>query len=215
MVVAVIVVAFVFSLTSPLVKQQLDIAIVWAERIMEANPTQGAIVFLLLSILSATLSFTSSTILVPSANLAWGRTVTFFLLWAGYIGGAVMAYGIGRLARPLIGKLGYEKKLAEYQDFADKKMNIWTVLLICVAAQSELSGYFFGGLHFSFWKYIGAMVVVEAFYAYLITVAGHSFLQAKPVTMLISLAVFVAMVFIAGWILRRMKRKHHTETREN
>lgn len=206
-VIVLAVVGFVFLITSPVVKQQLDVAIAWAEHLMEKNPVLGAVVFFLLSMFSATLNFTSSAMLVPPANLAWGRTVTFFLLWAGYIAGAVLAYGIGRLAHPLVVKLGYEKKLLEYKEFANTRMRFWVVIMICIAAQSELSGYLFGGLHYRFWKYIAAMTIVEGFYAWLIVIAGQSLLQAKPLTMLLALAAFAAIAVTAGYLVRRMKKK--------
>lgn len=174
---------------------------------MDDNPTLGAVLFFLLSMLSATLNFTTSAILVPPANLAWGRTITFLLLWSGYLAGAVMAYGIGRLARPLVYKMGYKHKLEEYKEFANTKMKFWTVLLICIAAQSELSGYLFGGLHYSFGKYMLAMVIVEALYAWLIVVAGQGLVNASPTSMLLSIAGFFAVAFTAGWLVRRMKRK--------
>lgn len=200
------VVGFVFLLTSPIVKGQLDIAIAWAEQLMEKNPVAGALVFFLLSMLSATLNFTSSAMLVPPANLAWGRTVTFFLLWGGYVAGAVIAYGIGRLANPLVVKLGYEKKLLEYKEFANTRMRFWVVIMICIAAQSELSGYLFGGLHYRFFKYMAAMTLVEGLYAWLFVVAGQSLLQASPFMMLLAIAGFVAVAVTAGYIVRKIKK---------
>lgn len=47
-------------------------------------------------------AFASSVVLVPSAILAWGKPVTFFLLWGRWIAGAAAAFGIGRLAGPLV-----------------------------------------------------------------------------------------------------------------
>lgn len=207
-IIAIAVIGFVFLITSPVLKGPMDAAIAWTEQRMDDNPALAAALFFLLSMLSATLNFTTSAILVPPANLAWGRTITFLLLWGGYIAGAVIAYGIGRLAHPLVVKLGYEKKLLEYKEFANTRMKFWTVLLICIAAQSELSGYLFGGLHYNFWKYMAAMTIVEALYAWLIVVAGNSLLQASPFMLLLSLAGFVAVALTAGYIVRKMKKKH-------
>lgn len=211
LVIALVVIGLVFLLTSSAVKGPMDAAIAWTEQRMDDNPFLGGLLFFVLSMLSATLNFTTSAILVPPANLAWGRTITFLLLWGGYIAGAVMAYGIGRLAHPLVVKLGYEEKLLEYKEFANTRMKFWTVLLICIAAQSELSGYLFGGLHYNFWKYIGAMVIVEAMYAWLIVTAGQSLLQSSPFTMLLSIAGFATVAITAGYMVRRMKRKAMSE----
>jgi uncharacterized membrane protein YdjX (TVP38/TMEM64 family) len=201
-------VGFVFLITSPLVKEPLDAAVGWTEQRMHDNPVLGAVLFFLLSMLSATLNFTSSAILVPPANLAWGKTITFLLMWGGYVFGAVIAYGIGRLAHPLVVKLGYEKKLLEYKEFANTRMKFWVVVMICIAAQSELSGYLFGGLHYNFLKYMAAMTIVEALYAWLMVIAGQSLLNASPVAMLLAIAGFVTVALTAGYIVRKMKKKH-------
>jgi uncharacterized membrane protein YdjX (TVP38/TMEM64 family) len=206
-IVAAAVAGLVFLLTSDSLKAPLERAVQWGERVMKADPVLGAIVFFFLSMLSATLTFTSSIVLVPPANLVWGRTITFLLLWAGWIAGATLAYVIGRLARPLVMRMGYREKLEEYQDFAQRKMTFWVVLLICTAAQSEISGYFFGGLHYSYWKYIGAMVIVEAMYALVVVTAGQSLLHSNPYSLLAVLAGLALVIFVATAVVRRLKRK--------
>jgi hypothetical protein len=44
----------------------------------------GAVVFVLLSAVSAMLAFFSSALLVPAAVFAWGNTLAVGLLWLGY-----------------------------------------------------------------------------------------------------------------------------------
>lgn len=196
-----------FALTSDTLKAPLDRGIAWAEGVMEADPLLGAVVFFVLSVMSAMLTFTTSIVLVPPANLVWGRTLTFLLLWAGWMAGAALAYLIGQLARPLVMKMGYKEKLEEYQDFAHRKLNFWIVLLICTAAQSEISGYFFGGLHYPLIKYLGAMLIVEAMYAFVVVTAGQSLLHSNPYSLLAVLFALALVIGVATLLIKRLKRK--------
>ena len=96
---------------------------------MNAHPVMGAAVFFLFAATSAMLAFTSSVVLVPPANLVWGKLITFLLLWGGWIAGAIAAFGIGNVARPLLVRLGYHATLDKYQQFVSKRMKFWSVLL--------------------------------------------------------------------------------------
>ena len=94
----------------------------WAEAIMNAHPIVGAAIFFLFAALSVMLAFTSNVVLVPPANLVWGKLITFFLLWGGWIAGAIAAFGIGNVARPLLIRLGYQEKLNKYQQFVSRRI---------------------------------------------------------------------------------------------
>jgi hypothetical protein len=84
----------------------------------------------------------SSAALVPSANLVWGKPVTFLLLWGGWVTGAAIAFGIGNLARPLLIRLGYEKVLKKYQQLLSKRMRIWLVLLFASRCHQRSRAFF-------------------------------------------------------------------------
>jgi uncharacterized membrane protein YdjX (TVP38/TMEM64 family) len=182
-------------------------AAAWAEGLMEAHPVTGAIVFVLFSALSAMLVFTSSVVLVPPANLVWGKPVTFLLLLGGWVAGAAMAYGIGKLAEPLLVRLGYKEKLEKYQQFVSKRMKFWAVLVFCLAIPSEVPGYLFGSLRYSFWKFIAAIAIAEAIYGLGIIFAGEGLLEAQPGIVLVTLGAMAAIAVAAGFLLRRMKRR--------
>ena len=158
----------------------LDEAIDWAKVVMSAHPVIGAMVFFLFAAISAMLAFTSSVVLVPPANLVWGKLITFFLLWGGWIAGAIAAFGIGKVARPLLIRLGYRKTLDEYHQFVSKRMKFWSAVLFCIAVPSEIPGYLFGGLRYPFLKFLGAIAIAEAIYAVGIVIAGESLIAAKP-----------------------------------
>src|SRR5688572_10804588 len=135
----------------------VDKATDWAEVVMNAHPVIGAAVFFLFAAISAMLAFASSVVLVPSANLVWGKLITFLLLWGGWIAGAAAAFGIGKVARPMLIRLGYRETLDEYQQFVSKRMKFWAAVLFCIAVPSEIPGYLFGGLRYPFMKFLGAI----------------------------------------------------------
>lgn len=179
----------------------------WAKGVMTARPIAGVAVFFLFSAVSAMLAFTSSAVLVPPANLVWGRIITFLLLWGGWIAGAIAAYGIGSLARPMLVRLGYEPTLTKYQRFVSKRMKFWAVLLFCIAVPSEVPGYLFGGLHYPFFRFIAAIALAEGVYAFGLIVAGDSLVTARPIRLLITVIVMIVIAAGAGWLFRTLRKR--------
>lgn len=185
----------------------LDSITLWAKDLMSANPLLGAVVFFLFSMLSAMLAFASSAALVPPANLVWGKFVTFLLLWGGWLSGAVLAYQIGRLARPLLMRLGYKEKIHKYQEYVGRRTKFWMVLLFCFAVPSEIPGYVLGGVQYSFWRFVIAMAISEGIYAVLIVLAGESLFSKNPLPLVLILGALVLIVGVAGMLFRNF-RKH-------
>lgn len=181
-------------------------AIAWAEAIMSAHPTAGAAIFFLFAAVSAMLAFTSSVVLVPSASLVWGKLITFLLLWGGWIAGAIAAFGIGNVARPLLVRLGYQNKLSKYQQFVSRRMRFWTTVLFCIAVPSEIPGYLLGGLRYPFLKFLGAMAIAESIYAFGIVVAGQNLVTAKPFPLLIVIAALIIIATSARLLLHKLKK---------
>jgi uncharacterized membrane protein YdjX (TVP38/TMEM64 family) len=202
---AILLIAFLsYSAT---LRSLVDSANDWAKDIMAAHPVTGAAVFFLFSAVSAMLAFTSSAVLVPSANLVWGKFVTFLLLWAGWLAGAVAAFGIGNRARPLLAYLGYEDTLEEYQQLVSKRMRFWAVLLFCIAIPSEVPGYIFGGMRYPFLKFLLAIAIAESIYAFGLVVAGESLVNAKTLPLLVTVGVLVVMALGAGMLLRALRKR--------
>src|SRR5687767_3839050 len=84
-----------------------------AEPIIAKHPFWGAVLFILLSALSAMVAFFSSALLLPVALHAWGKTVCVLLLWVGWMLGGVCAYGLARYwGRPLVRRLTSSDLLA-------------------------------------------------------------------------------------------------------
>lgn len=185
----------------------VDEATNWTRGFIKSNPVAGAVVFFLFSALSAMLAFASSVVLVPSANLVWGKFITFLLLWGGWIAGAIAAFGIGRLAFPVLTRLGYKEKLEKYQQFVSKHMKFWAVLLFCMAVPSEVPGYLFGGAHYPFLKFIIAIAIAESIYAVGVIIAGEGLLAAKPSLLLTAVGMLIVIAVAAGFGLRMLKKR--------
>ena len=81
--------------------------------IVSTRPVWGAVVFVLLSAMSAMLAFLSTGLIVPVALVTWGQMGTLFLLWLGWILGGVFAYTLSRfLGRQVITALTTGEALA-------------------------------------------------------------------------------------------------------
>lgn len=193
---------FAFLLFSPTVKDAVETATLWAEGIMEDHPVSGAVVFFAMSAISPMLAFASSAVLVPPANLVWGKFITFFLLWGGWVAGIAAAYAIGYLARPMLIRMGYGEKLEKYREFASKRLKFWQLFLFCLAVPSEIPGYLFGGVHYPFWKFLAAMSIAEAIYAAGVVIAGERLTLADPKTVLITVGVLAFVALSARFLLR-------------
>lgn len=207
LVVAAAVLFLVLFLYSETFNSFINAITVWAKGIIERNPVAGAVVFFLFSALSAMLAFASTAVLVPPANLVWGKLVTFVLLWSGWILGAMIAYGIGRVARPLLVRLGYKKKLDQYKEFISRRMKFWLVLMFCLAVPSEIPGYVFGSAHYPFWKFILAIALAEGVFAAGLVLAGESLVTARPVTLVVIIAALLVIVASAGYLFRVLRKR--------
>ncbi|MCY1200294.1 hypothetical protein D9M72_117230 [compost metagenome] len=194
---------------SPPFKGFTDQAIDWARATMEQHPEAGALVFFLFSAVSAMLAFASSVVLVPLATEVWGKPLTVVLLWGGWLLGAAAAFGIGRLAYPLLARSGYADKLAKYRDYVSQRMKFWAVLLFCIAVPSEIPGYLFGSMHYPLRKFLAAMAIAEAGYAFGIVIAGESLAIDRPLPFLIAVGILAVVAVLAGLVLRAV-RKHRS-----
>ncbi|AEI79316.1 transposase mutator type [Cupriavidus necator N-1] len=102
---------------------------------------------------------------------------------------------------------GYADKLAKYRDYVSQRMKFWAVLLFCIAVPSEIPGYLFGSMHYPFRKFLAAMAIAEAGYAFGIVVAGESLAIDRPLPFLIAVGILAVVAVLAGLVLRAV-RKH-------
>jgi uncharacterized membrane protein YdjX (TVP38/TMEM64 family) len=204
---AVAVLLGVALLWSPPVQRIVDGATHWAEGAINEHPIAGAAVFFGFSALSAMFAFASSVVLLPPANLAWGKVLSFGLLWGGWLCGAALAYALGRVLRPLLARSPFEAKLEKYQQYASQHMKFWSLLLFCLAVPSEIPGYLLGSIRYPFPKFLAAMAIAETAYALGAVIAGESLLRDKPWPILVSFGVLALLAAVAGFLLRGMKKR--------
>jgi uncharacterized membrane protein YdjX (TVP38/TMEM64 family) len=190
----------------------LEWATGWAKDVIASNPVMGALVFLLFSMLSAMLAFASSAVLVPAANLVFGKLVTFLLLWGGWVAGSIVAYAIGRQARPLLIRLGYQRTLEKYQEYVSRRTKFWMVLMFCFAVPSEIPGYVLGGVHYPFWRFLSAIAATEAIYALGLVFAGEKLLAAKRLDLILILGALIVIGAGAGLLFRKLRKRRSVES---
>lgn len=198
----------VLVFTSEKVETNFYSFVFWGEELMSLKPALGAFFFFFISCLSALLAFASSLVLIPSALLAWGALGTFFLLWAGWLAGAAIAYGAGsRLARPLFSSWGREQKIAHYQQFVSREANFWLVLLFCLAVPSEIPGYVFGVLRYPFGRFMAAIAVSEALYAAGVLLAAQNLLRQDFFSTAGTILAIFAFTGLTSFLFIRLRRK--------
>ena len=137
-----------------------------AKPLIAGHPYLGPVVFVLFAAVSAVLAFFSSALLLPAAVYAWGSTVTFGLLWLGWLLGGICTYALGRGLR---GSQRTESEISRQFDFYVQRVRgevtFALVLLLCLALPSELPGYLCGYLRVRFRTYFIALALAELPYA--------------------------------------------------
>jgi uncharacterized membrane protein YdjX (TVP38/TMEM64 family) len=155
-----------FLLSFDAVYENLQRALSAAEPSIAAHPRLGAVAFVLLAAVSAILAFFSSALLLPAAVFTWGTTVTFGLLWLGWLLGGLGTYALGRGLRRPRGKVSTtSSKLDFYLQRAPGEVTFALVLLLCLALPSEIPGYLCGYLGVRIRTYVPALAMAELPYA--------------------------------------------------
>jgi uncharacterized membrane protein YdjX (TVP38/TMEM64 family) len=176
-----------------------------AEPVIAGYPVLGALVFVLLSALSAILAFFSSALLVPVAVFAWGNALTVALLWIGWLIGGICMYWLGHGMRAP-GAAGSARvgRFASYLPRVSKEVSFPLVLLWQLALPSEIPGYLCGYLRVPFGTYVGALALGELPYAVAAVWLGKSVVD-RQVGWLVGLGVLFATV--AFLLLRLLYRR--------
>jgi uncharacterized membrane protein YdjX (TVP38/TMEM64 family) len=176
-----------------------------AEPLISGYPVLGALVFVLLSALSAILAFFSSALLVPAAIYAWGNVLTFSLLWVGWLLGGMCMYWLGRGMRGT-GAEGTAPtgRFSAYLPRVSREVSFPLVLLWQLALPSEIPGYLCGYLRVPFPSYVLALAIGEMPYAIAAVWLGKSVVD-RQVGLLVALAVVFAT--LAYLMLRLLHRR--------
>jgi uncharacterized membrane protein YdjX (TVP38/TMEM64 family) len=137
-----------------------------AEPLIAGHPYLGAAVFVSLAALSAILAFFSSALLLPPAVFTWGNTITFGLLWLGWLLGGICTYALGRALRRPQGRASRTSRQFElYRQRVPGEATFTLVLLLCLAMPSEIPGYLCGYLGVRLRTYFPALALAELPYA--------------------------------------------------
>ena len=162
------------------VYQVLQRVLAEAEPLIAAHPFLGAVVFVLLSAVSAMLAFFSSALLVPAAVFAWGNTLAVGLLWLGWLLGGMFTYSLGRgLRRSPDEESGPPSRFVALLPKVSAEIGFPLVLLWQLALPSELPGYLCGYLRVPFRTYVAALAVAELPYAIGAVLLGDSVVNRK------------------------------------
>lgn len=177
-----------------------------ASKLIAERPVLGAVLFVLLSALSAMLAFVSSAVLVPVALYTWGEAACAALLWLGWILGGVTAYTLGRwLGRPVVRWLLPSQTLDRYEDRLSTETPFGLILLLQLALPSEVPGYLLGLVRYPFWRYLAALALAELPYAVGTVYLGESFLDRHLLVLLaLGIGGAVFMFFAVRLLHRRL-----------
>ena len=175
-----------------------------AKTLMAGHPVLGPLLFVVLSALAAMLAFFSSAVLVPAAVYAWGPLVCTVLLWAGWMLGGLVSYGLAyRFGRPVLKWLAPGKAITRYQRRLREEASFGFVLLFQLALPSEVPGLVLGLAHFPLRTYLLALAIAELPYAAGTTLLGASFVS-RQFGLLLSLGAVAALTAILlGRVFRR------------
>jgi uncharacterized membrane protein YdjX (TVP38/TMEM64 family) len=176
-----------------------------AEPAIAAHPVSGALLFIVLSALSAVIAFLSSALLVPVAVYTWGMPLTAVLLWAGWWIGGACTYALGRaLRRPLIRLASHAEQLDFYRRRVPADAGFAMILLLQLALPSEIPGYLCGVMRVPFRTYALALALAELPYALGTVWIGDSLLQQRT-GLLLSLGVLGAVASV--YAVRRLRQR--------
>lgn len=179
-----------------------------AEQLMRTYPRAGMGIFLLLSALSAMLSFFSSSALVPIGVYVWGPTRTMLMLWVGGVVGGSLGYWMARtLGRRIVKRLVPEAPFRRYETFFRTRAHWRTVLLFRIALQSELPSYVLGVLKYPFPRYLPMMILGELPFVLFAVYLGETLLERNGLVFGTALLLGVGLTVLAFRALQREMRE--------
>lgn len=185
-------------------RNELLAVVVWVGETIREAPVLGAIIFFFASASSVMFLFLSSVLLVPSAILAWGKWLTFFILSGGWLCGWMVTYAIGRFFR---NRAFIENKLSERHIknsfFLSGKLPFSFVLIVISSLPAEIVGYALGAVRYPFWSFFLALALVEIPFAFLLVFIGESFIH-ENVGLFIGLMVLLLGLFV--WEVKNARR---------
>jgi uncharacterized membrane protein YdjX (TVP38/TMEM64 family) len=188
-------------------RDELLTVVGWVGETIREAPVWGAIVFFFASACSVLFLFLSSVLLVPSAILAWGKWLTFYLLSVGWLCGWMVTYAIGRFFRD---RAFVERKLNDQHIdnslFLSGKLPFSFVLIVVSSLPAEITGYALGAVRYPFWSFLLALALVEIPFAFLLVFIGESFFLDNAGLLI---GLMVLLLGILAWEVRNARRMRH------
>jgi uncharacterized membrane protein YdjX (TVP38/TMEM64 family) len=188
-------------------RDELLTVVGWVGETIREAPVWGAIVFFFASACSVLFLFLSSVLLVPSAILAWGKWLTFFLLSVGWLCGWMVTYAIGRFFRD---RAFVERKLNDQHIdnslFLSGKLPFSFVLIVVSSLPAEITGYALGAVRYPFWSFLLALALVEIPFAFLLVFIGESFFLDNAGLLI---GLLVLLLGILAWEVKNARRMRH------
>ena len=204
-----ILVATAVAATAPLHRAVLSL-IARAEPLIQQHAVAGAMLFVLLSAISAVVFFFSTALITPVAVEAFGPLVTLGLLWLGWILGGLTTYAIGRLlGRSVVSWFVDPERLADYESRARRLVSFRHVLIFQLTVPSEIPGYVLGLAGCRFRTFALAMALGELPFAIGAVYLGESFLARNYAALL---AIGVAGIAFSWFMVRRASRKWSSDS---
>jgi uncharacterized membrane protein YdjX (TVP38/TMEM64 family) len=194
-----VLVATAVAATGPLHRAILSV-IAKAEPVVQEHPVAGAVVYVLLSAISAIVFFFSTAVITPVAIEAFGPFAAFSLLWLGWIIGGMAAYAIGRhFGRPVVSWFVDPARIRDYERRAKRLVSFRHVLLFQLTVPSEIPGYVLGLAGCRFRTFVIAMALGELPFAIGAVYLGESFLE-RNYFLLLAIGI-TAIAF--SWVMFR------------
>jgi uncharacterized membrane protein YdjX (TVP38/TMEM64 family) len=195
-----VVIATAVAATGPLHRAVLALIAV-AEPVIQHHAFAGALVYVLLSALSAIVFFFSTAVITPVAVEAFGPVAALALLWLGWVLGGITTYAIGRVfGRRVAGWFVDPRRLRDYERRAKRLVSFRHVLLFQLAVPSEIPGYVLGLAGCRFRTFVMAMALGELPFAIGAVYLGQSFLERNY---LLLLAIGITGVAFSWMMFRR------------
>jgi uncharacterized membrane protein YdjX (TVP38/TMEM64 family) len=176
----------------------------WARQVIVWRPALGAVVFVLLSALSAMVAFVSSAVLIPVALVVWDGPVVLVLLWLGWLVGGAAAYTVARsLGRHAMHRLLSPAVLERYETWVSPRTPAGLVLLFQLAMPSEIPGYVLGLARYPLLRYLVILSIGELPYAIGAVALGAGLLERRTGLLLAVGGAGVALSLLSLAVLQR------------
>lgn len=174
------------------------------------HPFLGGLIFFGISIVAVLVSPFSSVPLVPSAIMAWGSLVTFFLMLPAWIIGGLLAYYAGSLSREKIIRHYISfVKIDYYKNRISPHSQFWLVLLFRLAIPSEVAGYTLGIVRYDFWKYFLITIITELPLALVVVYSGTILIKGKILLFAVVAGVAIIVFYVLYWEFnKKLKEKN-------